>query len=108
VDSKPAHKSTETSRASHFQFFQYDPKKSVTGKDALDHAAKMYRKDDVDCFVDVVGRDAADTTDLRKEVLAVFKERGSGLVLTVAPVSDIGDEAEQKLVSHRAIQMWKY
>ncbi|KAH7318977.1 hypothetical protein BKA65DRAFT_556408 [Rhexocercosporidium sp. MPI-PUGE-AT-0058] len=98
VDSAPAHKSTETSRASHFQFFQYDPKEPLTGKDPLNHAAKMYMKDDVDYFIDVVGTDAAYTTDLRKEVLAVFKEKGSGLILTVAPVSDFGVDAEQELL----------
>ncbi|KAL5315163.1 hypothetical protein ACEPPN_017814 [Leptodophora sp. 'Broadleaf-Isolate-01'] len=97
-DSVPAHKSTETSRASHFQFFQLDRRKSLTGKDALDHAARVYMKDDVDYFIDVVGEDAADTADLRKEVLAIFKQRTNGLVLTVAPVADIGIDAEQKLV----------
>lgn len=104
IDSVPAHKSTETSRASHFQFFQYDVKKSPTGRDALDHAAKMYMKDDVDYFVDAVGADAADPTDLRKEVLAVFKERGNGLVVTVAPVSDIGEDAKEKLVSQEEFE----
>ncbi|PVH77417.1 hypothetical protein DL98DRAFT_591363 [Cadophora sp. DSE1049] len=99
VDKYPAHKSTETSRASHFQFFQYDPEKPLSGKDVLEYAAKMYMKDGVDYFVDVVGTDGADTADLRKEVLKVIRERGDGLVLTTAPASDVGSDAENILVS---------
>lgn len=102
VDSRPAHKSTETSRASHFQFFQYEPEKPLVGSDVLDYAARMYMKDDVNYFIDVAGTIEGGTADLRTEVLQVFKQRGDGLVLTISSVKDTGSEANMELVSARS------
>ena len=68
VDSRPAHKSTETSRASHFQFFQYEPERHLAERNVLEYAGNMYMKDDVDYLVYVVGGEQEGTADL-KEIL---------------------------------------
>ncbi|KAL2060081.1 hypothetical protein VTL71DRAFT_9903 [Oculimacula yallundae] len=102
VDSTPAHKSTQSSRASHFQFFQYESGKDLKGRDVLEYAAKMYGKEGVDFYIDVVdGEDAANVMDgLRREVLDVFKEKSEGVVLTVVRSgNNIGREKEEKLVN---------
>lgn len=92
VDSVPAHKSTETSRASHFQFFQYDAGKGASGMKVLEYANMVYMKDEVHYFVDVVKDGKAGTEDVRERVVKVMTEQGQGMVVFV------GGDAEVRMI----------
>jgi hypothetical protein len=72
LDTVPAHKTTNASGESHFQFLQYD---EGDGSEVLEKLRCVFLKDEVDFWTDVVG-------ELRigalKEVVDGMSEKGRG------------------------------
>jgi hypothetical protein len=91
VDSVPAHKTTNSNKGSHFQFFQYCEEALPDGRDVVEFAKEVYLRDNVDFLIDVLGeRDVGMV--MVGEVVEVMRGQGHGLVLSVLT----GDRKEEK------------
>lgn len=65
----------------------------------LDYINRMFLKEGVDYFIDVVtGNNTTDTADLRQAAVKALTRRGEGLVLTVAVGANLDEDSETKLV----------
>ncbi len=82
VDSVPGHKTTNSNKGSHFQFFQYLDDSLPDGQELVEYAKRVYLRDNIDFFIDVLGG-----SDVGKEALGevvnVMRGQGYGLVLSV-------------------------
>ena len=91
VDSVAAHKTTSSNMGSHFQFFRYRKELLPDGRDIVEFAKRVFLRDDVHFFIDLVGEKDAGKGVLG-EVVEVMRGQGHGLVVSVLT----GERKEEK------------
>ena len=53
LDCVPAHKTTNSNKGSHFQFFRYPEGSAPEGPELVEFVKRVYLRDNVDFFIDV-------------------------------------------------------
>ena len=93
LDCVPAHKTTNSNKGSHFQFFRYPEGSAPEGPKLVEFVKRVYLRDNVDFFIDVFSERGVGN-GVVGEVVEVMREQGHGLVLSVLT----GDGKEEKAV----------
>jgi hypothetical protein len=82
LDCVPAHKTTNSNKGSHFQFFRYPEGSAPEGPEVVEFVKRVYLRDNVDFFIDVLGERHVGK-GVEGEMVEVMREQGHGLVLSV-------------------------